>query len=118
MFKALDLTNRDLIAIQVDGHLDKSDYDKITPLIEKTVKEYGKIKLYIQIDNIDGIEPKAFAEDVKTYFKHFNHINRIAVVGENDWQKLWANLANPFVSGEIKFFRHGEVVEARKWILG
>lgn len=117
MFKILDLTSKDLIAIQVDGHLDKSDYDKVSPLLDKTVKEYGKIKLYIQIDNIDGIEPKAFAEDVKTYFKHFNHINKIAVVGQNDWQKLWSNLANPFVSGEIKFFRQGEVVEARKWIL-
>lgn len=117
MFRVLDLTNKDLIAIQIDGKLDKSDYDKITPLIDKTVKEYGKIKLYIQIDNIEGIEPKAFVEDVKTYFKHFNHINKIAVVGENDWQKLWSNVTSPFVSGEIKFFRQSEVVEARKWIL-
>lgn len=117
MFRVLDLTNKDLIAIQIDGKISKSDYDKITPLIEKTVKEYGKIKLYIQIDNIEGIELKAFAEDVKTYFKHFSDINKIAVVGENDWQKFWSKLASPFVSGEIKFFRHEEVVEARKWIL-
>ena len=117
MFRVLDLTNKDLIAIQIDGKINKSDYEKITPLIDKTVKEYGKIKLYIQIDNIEGIEPKAFAQDVKLYFKHFNHMNKIAVVGETNWQKLWANLASPFVSGKIKFFPHGEVVAARKWIL-
>lgn len=116
MFKILDLTKNDLIAISINGKLDKSDYDKITPLIEKTVKEYGKFKLYLQIDNIEGISPKAFQEDVKTYFKHFSDTRKIAVVGENDWQKLWARLASPFVSGEVKFFPHGKTVEARDWI--
>lgn len=117
MFKILDFTKRDLIAISINGKIKENDYDKVTPLIEKTVKEYDKFKLYIQIDNIEGIEPKAFRKDVKTYFKHFSDVSKIAVVGETDWQKLWSDLASPFVSGEIKFFPHGKVVDAREWIM-
>jgi len=117
MFKVLDLTNKDLIAVSINGKIEKKDYDKITPLIEKTVKEYGKVKLYIQINNIGGIEPKAFMEDVKTYFKHFDDISKIAVVGETSWHKLWTELASPFISGEIEFFSHSETVEARDWVL-
>lgn len=116
MFKVLDLTKNDLVAIQVDGKLKKTDYDKITPLIEKTVRDYGKIRLYIQLDNVDGIEPKAFREDVKTYLKHFNHMKKIAVVGKNRWEKMWSNLAGPFISGEVKYYEFPEIEKAHEWI--
>lgn len=116
MFKILDITKDDLVAIEVDGKLKKGDYDKITPLIEKTVKDFGKIRLYIQLDNVDGIEPKAFREDVKTYLKHFNHMKKIAVVGKNQWEKMWAGLTGPFVSGEIKYFEFQKIETARVWI--
>jgi hypothetical protein len=116
MFKILDRTLGNLIAIEVDGHIQKKDYDKITPLIEKSVKEYGKIRLYIQITKIEGVEPKAFIEDVKTYFKHFKHMEKIAVVGENKWQKFWSDLAAPFVSGELKYFSHEQIAAAQTWI--
>ena len=116
MFKVLDLTKNDLVAIQVDGKLKKTDYDKITPLIEKTVRDFGKIRLYIQLDNVDGIEPKAFREDVKTYLKHFKHMKKIAVVGKNRWEKMWSNLAGPFISGEVKYYEFPEIEKAREWI--
>lgn len=117
MFTLLDITKEDLIAIKVDGRIEKNDYDRITPLIEKTVKDFGKIKLYIQIESIDGIEPSAFREDVKTYIKHFRDIKKIAVVGETTWQRMWSGLASSFVSGTIKYFPHAEIIEARNWIL-
>jgi hypothetical protein len=116
MFKILDITEKDLIAIKVDGKLKKIDYDKITPLIEKAVKDFGKIRLYIQLDDVDGIEPKAFREDVKTYLKHFKHMKKIAVVGKNRWDKLWSDLASPFVSGKVKYFEFTEIETARNWI--
>jgi len=116
MFKVLDLTKNDLVAIQVDGKLKKTDYDKITPLIEKTVRDYGKIRLYIQLDNVDGIEPKAFREDVKTYLKHFTHMKKVAIVGKNRWEKMWSNLASPFISGEVKYYEFPEIEKAREWV--
>ena len=117
MFKILDLTNKDLIAISINGKVEKSDYDKILPLMDKTKKDFSKIRLYIQIDNVDGIEPKAFREDIKAYLKHFKDISKTAIVGESDWHKLWANLASPFISGEVKFFPQGAIVEAKEWIM-
>ena len=117
MFKILDLTNKDLIAISINGKVEKGDYDKIIPLMDKTKKDFGKIRLYIQIDEIDGIEPKAFREDIRAYLKHFNDLRKTAIVGQRDWQKLWADLASPFISGEVKFFPQGAIVEAREWIM-
>ncbi len=116
MFILLDLTYENLIAVKVDGHITKGDYDKVTPLIDKAVKDFGKVKLYIQIDKIEGIEPGAFVEDVKTYFRNFNHMEKIAVVGETKWHKLWSKLASPFVSGDLKYFTHNEIAAAQLWV--
>ncbi|QIA07400.1 SpoIIAA family protein [Draconibacterium halophilum] len=116
MFKIIDLTKRELIAIEVEGKLTKADYDKITPLIDKAVKDFGKVKLYIQLNNLDGIAPGAFWEDVKTYLKHFNHMKKIAVVGKSRWEKLWSDLAAPFISGEVKYFEFTAIDEAREWV--
>ncbi|WP_340114703.1 STAS/SEC14 domain-containing protein [Maribellus mangrovi] len=116
MFKILDITKSELIAIKVDGKLKKVDYDKVTPLIEKAVKDFGKIKLYIQLNDVEGIEPKAFREDVKTYLKHFNDMKKIAVVGKNRWEKMWSDLASPFISGEVKYFDYTEIESAREWV--
>ncbi len=116
MFTILDSTYGNLIAVQVQGHVAKEDYDKVNPLIDKAVKEYGKIKLFIQIDSLNGIEPKAFVEDVKTYFRHFKDIEKMAVVGETKWQEFWVKLAGPFISGKVKYFSHSELIAAQNWI--
>lgn len=116
MFKVLDLTYGNLIAVEIDGHIKKEDYDKVNPLIEKALREYSKVKLYLLITKIEGMEAKAFLEDVKTYLKHFNDMEKIAVVGDNGWQKTWSNLAAPFVSGKLKYFSKSEAAEAQLWI--
>ena len=116
MFKIIDITERELIALEVEGKLTEEDYNKITPLIDKAVTDFGKIKLYIQLNYVDGIAPKAFWEDVKTYLKHFNHMKKVAVVGKSRWDKLWSELAAPFISGEVKYFEFTAIDEAREWI--
>lgn len=117
MFKILNLTDKNLIAIKVDGKVRQEDYQMITPLINGRVKEYGKIRMYIEIENINGVEAAALKEDFKTYIKHFNHMEKIAVIGKTKWEKLWSKVASPFVSGELKYYSHEEITDAVKWIL-
>ncbi|WP_320111910.1 STAS/SEC14 domain-containing protein [Draconibacterium orientale] len=116
MFKIIDITKEELIALEVEGKLTEDDYNKITPLIDKAVKDFGKVKLYIQLNYVEGIAPKAFWKDVKTYLKHFNHMKKIAVVGKSRWDKLWSELAAPFISGEVKYYEFTDINEARDWV--
>ncbi len=117
MFKLLNLTKDNLIAIEIDGKVRKEDYQMITPLINGRVKDYGKIRMYIEIETIEGVESAALKEDLKTYIRHFNHMEKIVVVGNTKWQKLWSKLASPFISGEMKYYSHEEVTDAVRWIL-
>ena len=116
MFEILDITKDNLIAFKVRGKVEKKDYDKLTPLLEKTEREFDTRKLYFEIEEIEGIEPSALWEDFKIYFQHIKNFDKIAVVGKGGVVEKLTNLTGPFVSGEIKFFEVGEAVIARKWI--
>jgi hypothetical protein len=116
MFEILDFTQKDIIAVRIKGTIGKEDYDKINPLLEKTEKDFDAIKLYVELREIEGVTPKAVIEDVITYFKHRKEISKLAVVGEKQWQKIFANMANPFVKAEIQFFDYAQTQDAREWL--
>ncbi len=116
MFKIFDITKDNIIAFNVKGKVEKTDYDKLTPLLENTEREFDTRKLYVEIENIEGIEPAALWEDFKVYFLHVKNFKKIAVVGQSGVIDKVTNLTKPFVSGEIKFFETGESVIARDWI--
>lgn len=116
MFKILDITKDNLIAFQVKGKVEKTDYDKLNPLLEKTGREYDSRKLYVEILEIEGIEPAALWEDFKVYFKHIRNFNKVAIVGQSGVIEKLAKLSKPFISGDVKFFNDTETLIARNWI--
>ncbi len=116
MFEILDITRNNVIAFKVKGKVEKKDYDKLTPLLEKTEREFDKRRLYVEIEDIEGIEPAALWEDFKVYFLHIKNFDKIAIIGRRGVIEKLTNLTGPFVSGEIKFFETGEAVNAREWI--
>ncbi len=116
MFHILDFTQDNLIAFQAEGKIEKSDYDKLKPLLEKTEKDYDTRKLYVEIKNIEGIGLPALWEDFKVYFKHIRNFDKIAIVGPGNIEEKLSKLSKPFVSGELKFFDTSQSVTARYWL--
>ena len=118
MFKILDFTKGKIIAFRAEGKIEKTDYDTINALLEKTSREYDKLRLYIAIDpsEIEGIEPAALWEDFKTYFRYFNSLEKLAIVGTGKLEENVTRLAKPFISGDVSYFSIDESSQARKWI--
>lgn len=48
--------------------------------------------------------------------QHANDFEKIAMVGEKNWQKWMTNLMKPFTNAEINFFEPGERAAALEWI--
>jgi hypothetical protein len=55
-------------------------------------------------------------DDIKFATKHCHDISRIAMVGENSWEKWMASVCKPFTKSSVKYFPAGEVEAARKWL--
>ncbi len=116
MFTYLDLTKDNIIAFKAEGEITKADYDSLIPLLNKTGREHDAIRLLVEIGDIKGITIRAFLEDVATYFKHIRSIEKIAVIGDSQAEKVWAKLADPFTRTDVKYHPRAEKDLAMEWI--
>jgi len=102
--------------IRVSSTLTRADYKEIVPEIEQKIKQFGSIKLLIQIDGFKSIKPAALWEELKFDIKHRNDFEQIAIVGDEDWGKWSAKFGEIFFDARIKYFQPDQVAEAWEWL--
>jgi hypothetical protein len=107
-----------VMEVHLNGTLTKEDYARFVPDTEELIREHDKIRLLIMLDDFQGWNAGGLWEDIKWDVKHFNHIERIAVVGEKKWEKWMTGFCKPFTTAEIRYFETGETAEARAWLKG
>lgn len=105
-----------VIEVVLTGKLSKEAYQEFVPLTEERIKQYGKVRLLVVMHDFHGWEAGALWEDLKFDLKHFNDLERLALVGESKWEKGMAAFCKPFTTAKIKYFDIAEIAGAREWI--
>jgi stage II sporulation SpoAA-like protein len=109
--------NRPLVLeIRVDGKLTAEDYESFVPRIEVLIKK-EKIRMLVELVDFHGWSAGALWEDTKFAARHFNDIDRIAIVGNTKWEKGMAVFCKPFTRATIRFFDSDDIESAKSWIL-
>jgi len=116
MFDFLTITRDNIVAFKASGKIEKTDYEKLNLLLDKTEKEHDALRLFIQIGEITGITAGALLKDIATYFRHIRKIEKVAVVGDHTPEKAWAKIADPFIKADIQYFATAKMAEAETWI--
>ena len=106
----------DSLELHLSGKLTRLDYEQFIPEIERRIQEQGKIRLLIILEDFHGWHLAALWPEIRFDVRHFNHLERIAIVGENRWQEWMATMCMPFTTGEIRFFHQDQAEAAREWI--
>jgi hypothetical protein len=105
-----------LMVVQMTGKLHKVDYAHFVPIVQNALQKHGKVRMLVQMHNFHGWDVGAMWEDVKFDARNFNRIERLAVVGEKNWEK-WATLfCRPFTTATVRYFSSEHASEARTWI--
>ncbi len=107
-----------VLEVRLTGTLVKKDYEVFVPAVERMAQEHGKIRMLVEMHEFHGWTAGAGWEDIKFGAKHFNAIERLAIVGEKKWEKLMAAFWKPFTTAQVRYFDHGALDEARAWIAG
>jgi hypothetical protein len=106
-----------VLEIHVTGKLAKQDYEQFAPVVDRMVQEKGKIRLLVEMDHFHGWTAGALWEDIKFDLKHFNDIERIALVGETRWQHGMSIFCKPFTAAKIRYFEQDAMVDAKDWLM-
>ena len=107
-----------VLVVRVTGRLDKQDYERFTPEVERLIDQQGKIRVLLETHDFHGWDAGALWEDIKFDIKHFNDIERLAVVGEKKWEKGMTTFCKPFTTAKSRYCDHSEAAEAETWITG
>lgn len=104
-----------LLEVKASGKLSAEDYHNFEPAVERLI-DGGKIKILFEMQDFHGWDLGATWEDIKFATKHCRDVERIAMVGEKNWEKWMAMICKPFTMSKIKYFDAGQREEARQWL--
>jgi len=105
-----------VLAVRVSGKLAREDYDGLVPEFERLLKEHGKLRILLEMEDFHGWKAGALWEDLKFDFKHFTHIEKVAMVGDKKWEKGMSIFCKPFTTAKIRYFDRADMDAARAWI--
>lgn len=105
-----------VLEVQITGKLQKNDYEAFVPVVERLIQRHGKLRMLCSLHDFHGWTAGALWEDIKFDAKHFNHIERLAIVGESKWQQGMATFCKPFTTATVRYFDRSRLPEAQQWI--
>jgi hypothetical protein len=103
-----------VLQVNLTGRLDRFDYKRFVPLSEELIRKHGKIRILVTLEDFHGWDGSALWEDVKWDARHFNDVERIAIVGDKAWEHAMAFVCNAFTSAEVRYFEDPDA--AHEWI--
>lgn len=109
--------SNNIVKIAVPVKIQDDDFQKISPVIEPLITQYGKIRLLADATKFNGWENvAAFERHVKFVRNYHLKVERIAVIAGHLWQHWVISIVRMFVHPEIKIFDKGEEVDAERWV--
>jgi len=116
MIEVLSGFPQDTVAFKLSGKLHDEDYKKFVPMVDEAIAKGGKARILAVFHDFHGWDAHALWDDIKFSTTHCTKIQKIALVGENEWQKWMAKVCIPFTMAKIKYFGAGELDAAKKWL--
>jgi len=104
------------LEVRASGKLEKSDYQQFGPKFEELVRQHGKLRVLLILDDFHGWTFGGLWEDLKFDAAHFRDIERLAVVGEKKWHAGMAAFCKPFTTAAVRYFETFELDDARRWL--
>jgi len=116
---AIQITEEDngkVVIVRLTGKLQKEDYAKFVPEVDRLVQQHGKLRMLFEMLDFHGWTAGAMWEDTKFAFHHFRSIERLAIIGEKKWQRGMASFCRPFTAAEVRYFERSQEQEAHDWL--
>ena len=104
------------VELALFGKLTHADYELFVPMIDKAMQEMPDVKMDALVDlrELQGWEARAAWDDFRFGLNHRSDFNKMAIVGNREWQKLSAKISDWWVSGETRYFETRDA--ALEWL--
>lgn len=105
-----------ILVVHVSDKLIAADYERFVPEFDRLVQKHGRLRVLFDLTRFLGWDAGALWEDTKFAVNHFADIERLAMVGDKQWERAMATFCKPFTMAKIRYFDHVDAAEASKWL--
>lgn len=109
--------NNFFIELSIKGKLTSEEFTEFEKRIESLLEMYKvpSMNILLDITGIKGIELQALWDDLAFALKHLKEIKKVALVGDNSFEKYSVNIMDRLLKAELHYFE--EYDKAHKWLL-
>lgn len=104
-----------LIAVRLSGKLYDADYTQFEPVIFAAA-EKGKLHLLVEMTDLQGWDRHALWDDIQLDARLGENIERLAFIGNKEWQTWMARICKPFTRAMIEYFEANDAADAWAWV--
>jgi hypothetical protein len=112
----LETVRDKILTAHASGKLRNEDYERFVPAVDRLIEESGPIRILFDMEDFQDGKLRAAWEDLEFGLKHLHDVERLAMVGENAWERWMASFCQPFTKAEVRFYERSEADAARSWI--
>lgn len=106
-----------ILVLKLSGELKKEHLAETDQLLEDKLEERDDAQILLDLRKYDGAADLSTAwQELKLVTHHGDKVEKIAVIGSLDWQKLATLLVSPFTKATERFFEPDEMQEALEWL--
>ena len=118
MIEFLPQNDGNLVALRFIGKLGHEDFEALTPILDEQIeKDGGTIRLLLDLGEFEGWEDlHAMWEHFVLVKNHHSQVERIAVLGDEDWERRLAELADRFGVAEVGYYTLDRTEAAIVWL--
>ncbi|WP_210398162.1 STAS/SEC14 domain-containing protein [Motiliproteus sediminis] len=117
MLMKLEQSSPTALGFLASGRLTDNDYKNfLIPEVKRTLEEQQSIRLLFMMEGFRGWDIQAAWDDLIFGMEINRRVERIAIVGDRDWEKWMARLTRAFTYGEVRYFDLKEREQAWAWI--
>lgn len=116
MIEQLSRGNSKVLGFKLSGKLHDEDYKVFVPLVDAAIAGEGKVRILAWFHDFEGWDLKALWDDICFSTTHCTTVERVALVGDQTWEKWMAMVCKPFTMATIKYFDATDIESAWKWL--
>ncbi|MHB9140028.1 MAG: SpoIIAA family protein [Victivallaceae bacterium] len=116
MFEIIATDYPGLVAVKVSDKLTKDEFLQVKTELEKNISQYGKFRFLVEASDLKVPEAGFFVEDFKFIIHNHQYAEKVALIGDKRWEKIWMEFIKLITSVNAIFFDSCEQEKAWKWI--
>lgn len=115
--KFVEMGPDNVLGLAIVDKMEVADYEKFNYYLEDHVQKHGKARIFLEIVDMKGLSLRALYEDLKTAVKHYNSIERMAIIGDQGWLKGSVKVSDLLTPGlDMAAFGTDERQRAIDWL--